>query len=97
MFQYRSFTKAHHRAPYDAIAPSNPALSAAGKTIVVTGGGGGTGRAISASFVEAGAAAIMLIGRSESSLKQAQAALPGIQSTRISCSSADITDPEAIE
>jgi len=97
MFQYGSFTKTHHRAPYDAIAPRNPALSAAGKTIVVTGGGGGIGRAISAVFVEAGAAAIMLIGRNESSLKQAQAALSGIQSTRISCSSADITDPVAIE
>jgi NAD(P)-dependent dehydrogenase (short-subunit alcohol dehydrogenase family) len=97
MFQYGSFTKTHHRAPYDAIAPRNPALSAAGKTIVVTGGGGGIGRAISAVFVEAGAAAIMLIGRNESSLKQTQAALSGIKSTRISYSSADITDPVAIE
>jgi FlaA1/EpsC-like NDP-sugar epimerase len=52
MFQYGSFTKVHHRAPYNAIAPSNPALSAAGKTIVITGGGGGIGRAISAAFVK---------------------------------------------
>jgi NAD(P)-dependent dehydrogenase (short-subunit alcohol dehydrogenase family) len=39
----------------------------------------------------------MLIGRNESSLKQAQAALSDIKSTRISYSSADITDPMAIE
>jgi NAD(P)-dependent dehydrogenase (short-subunit alcohol dehydrogenase family) len=99
MFQYGSFTKTHHRAPYDAIAPSNPTLSAAGKTIVITGGGGGIGRAISAAFVEAGAAAIMLIGRNESTLKQAQteATLSDKNSTWISYTSADITDPAAIE
>jgi len=97
MFKYRSFTKIYHHAPYDAIAPSNPALSAAGKTIVITGGGGGIGSAISAAFVEAGAAAIMLIGRTESSLEQAQAALSGMNSTSISYRSADTTDPVAVE
>lgn len=97
MFKYGSFTKAYHRAPYNAITPSNPNLSAAGKTIVITGGAGGIGKAMSAAFVEAGAAAIMLIGRNESSLKQAQAALSGTESTRISYTPADTTDVEAIE
>jgi NAD(P)-dependent dehydrogenase (short-subunit alcohol dehydrogenase family) len=48
-------------------------------------------------FVEAGAAAIILIGQNGSSLKQAQAALRDKTSTRISYSSANTTDPVAIE
>ncbi len=97
MFKYPSFTKAYHRAPYDAISPKSPALSMAGKVIVITGGGGGIGRAISAAFVEAGAAAIMLVGRNESSLKEAQAAISGKSPTSISYSPADTADPMAIE
>jgi len=36
-------TKSMHRDLYPAIEPTNPALSAKGKVIVVTGAGGGLG------------------------------------------------------
>jgi NAD(P)-dependent dehydrogenase (short-subunit alcohol dehydrogenase family) len=97
MFQYKSFTKTHHRSSYDAISPKDPAHSVRGKIILITGGGGGIGRAISSAFVEAGAAAIMLIGRTETSLKQAQAALSETTLTTISYACADTTDAIDIE
>lgn len=36
-------TKTIRRDPYDAISPTNPELSAAGKVIIITGGGTGLG------------------------------------------------------
>ena len=38
-------TKAMHRDLYPAVEPKNPALSAKGKVIVITGAGGGLGNA----------------------------------------------------
>lgn len=76
MFKYgTSFTKTCHHTSYPAISPTNPALSAAGKTIVITGGGSGIGLAIATAFVSAGAASIVLIGRTEEKLKSARATL----------------------
>lgn len=42
-------TKTIRRDPYGAISPTNPELSAAGKIIVITGGGTGLG-AVSSSL-----------------------------------------------
>ena len=36
-------TKSMHRDLYPAIEPTNPALSAKGKVIIITGAGGGLG------------------------------------------------------
>ncbi len=36
-------TKSMHRDLYPAIEPANPALSASGKVIIITGAGGGLG------------------------------------------------------
>lgn len=36
-------TKTIRRDPYEALSPTNPELSAAGKVIIVTGGGTGLG------------------------------------------------------
>lgn len=36
-------TKSMHRDLYPAIEPGNPALSAGGKVIIITGAGGGLG------------------------------------------------------
>jgi NAD(P)-dependent dehydrogenase (short-subunit alcohol dehydrogenase family) len=97
MFQYASFTKTYRRSSYDALSPKYSAHYVKGKTILITGGGGGIGSAISSAFVEAGAAAIMLVGRTESTLKQAQTALSGTNSTRISYNCADTTNAMDIE
>ena len=82
-------TKSMHRDVYPAVDPSNPALSAIGKIIIITGAGGGVGavsspnplpiskfspssrllcKAITRAWAQAGAAGIVLIGRTAETL-----------------------------
>lgn len=65
------FTSKFHHAPYDAISPTNPSLSTAGKTVLITGGGRGIGLAITTAFSQSGAAHIVITGRTRSSLVSA--------------------------
>ncbi|KAL4888403.1 hypothetical protein BDV59DRAFT_196457 [Aspergillus ambiguus] len=69
---FPSFTSIWHNDTYPAISPSRPELSAAGKTIVITGAGSGIGRAVALSFARAGARKIALIGRTETKLLETQ-------------------------
>ena len=91
------FTKTFHHTSYDAIAPNNPSLSAAGKVVFITGGGRGIGKGIATAFVEAGAKAIVIIGRSEASLKETKAELSRTGKSAIEYFIADITDVSAVE
>lgn len=60
---FPSLTKTWHSEAYDAISPSRPELSAKGKVIVITGGGGSVGGAAALAFAQAGATKIAVIGR----------------------------------
>jgi NAD(P)-dependent dehydrogenase (short-subunit alcohol dehydrogenase family) len=97
MSRHPSFTKAYHQTPSADISPSNPVLSAAGKVIVITGGGGGIGKAIAAAFIEAEASAIVLIGRTEATLKETKEELSTNTKSSISYFLADTTDPVTVE
>ncbi|KAK0647394.1 hypothetical protein DIS24_g7774 [Lasiodiplodia hormozganensis] len=59
----RNLTKTVHRTKYFAVDPANPAISAAGKTVLITGGATGIGYAIARSFAAAGAGILVLLAR----------------------------------
>ncbi|KAF5591043.1 reductase [Fusarium pseudoanthophilum] len=94
---FSSFTKAWHSEPYPFISPTRPELSAAGKNIVITGGGTGIGQATGIAFAQAGAKSIVIVGRRleqlQTSVKEIQAANP---STQVLFESGDVTKLESI-
>ena len=67
-----SLTEAWHNASYPAISPSNPALSVAGKTVFVTGGGVGIGFTTARAYAAAGASRIAISGRTEKTFLSAK-------------------------
>jgi NAD(P)-dependent dehydrogenase (short-subunit alcohol dehydrogenase family) len=94
---YPSFTEIFHRSPYPYTSPSNPILSAAGKVILITGGGTGIGKAIAAALSEARASVVILLGRTEAHLKATQAELSLVTTTKGDYFVADITDQVTVE
>ncbi|KAF4436656.1 peroxisomal short-chain alcohol dehydrogenase [Fusarium acutatum] len=64
-----------HSTVYDAIDPSRPSLSQAGRTILITGGSAGIGYAIAENFALAGANKIIITGRTRPKLDEAIARL----------------------
>lgn len=91
------FTKVSHKKPYAAISPSNPSLSAEGKTIVITGGSEGIGYAIVAAFAAAGAANIIILSRRAEMLEEAKKNIAQeYHNTRIHTFPASIDDAEKV-
>ncbi|MCJ1401958.1 hypothetical protein MMC11_005175 [Xylographa trunciseda] len=74
-FFTHSFTRHYHRDAYPALSPTLPAVSAAGKTILVTAGHTGIGYSISANFARAGAAHVVIVGRRPDVVEKARAEL----------------------
>ncbi|EHK45780.1 uncharacterized protein TrAtP1_012839 [Trichoderma atroviride] len=70
-----SITDKTHKSSYPAISPSRPALSQAGRTVLVTGGSGGIGYGIALAFATAGADKVIIVGREEAKQKAAAAKL----------------------
>ncbi|KAJ5495923.1 hypothetical protein N7539_001039 [Penicillium diatomitis] len=87
-----SLTRTWHNASYPAISPHRPESAATGKTIIITGAGSGIGRATAQSFAKAGAQKIVLIGRTEASLRETAKTLTCNTSVQV----ADVTDEEAL-
>lgn len=93
-----TFTEKWHTTSYDAINPSRPELSAAGKSIVITGAGQGIGAAAARSFAQAGAAHIALFGRTNSTLDKKAAELEAVfPNTKFHVYTADVTDATSVE
>jgi NAD(P)-dependent dehydrogenase (short-subunit alcohol dehydrogenase family) len=90
-----SFTKTYHTKPYPFISPNRPELSAAGRNIVITGGGTGIGNAIAVGFAQAGAKSVAIIGRRIEKLKSDAAAISAAasdKSTHVLYEQADLLD-----
>jgi len=68
-------THTHHRDTYPSISPTKPSLTQAGKTILITGGGGGIGFEIARSFAKASASRVIIVGRRAGLLDEALAKL----------------------
>ncbi|MCJ1385590.1 hypothetical protein MMC17_008713 [Xylographa soralifera] len=81
-----SFTRNYHQAPYPALSLTQPALSAAGKTILIT-----------TSFALAGATHIVLVGRRADVLEQARTSLSVAHpATTFHAFAGSITDPARV-
>lgn len=92
-----SFITQIRRGPYDAIAPTQPQLSAAGKTVLVTGGATGIGFSIAKHFAAAGATTVILFARRPQSLADAAAAIAKEHpNTQILTYSVDVSNLQAI-
>jgi NAD(P)-dependent dehydrogenase (short-subunit alcohol dehydrogenase family) len=63
-------TKKIHRTVPPALSPSLPENSAAGKIVVITGGGTGIGAATARVWVQAGAAGVIVTGRRKEKLDE---------------------------
>jgi NAD(P)-dependent dehydrogenase (short-subunit alcohol dehydrogenase family) len=92
------FTKKYHKKPYPAINPTQPALSAAGKTILITAGHTGIGYAIAQNFATASAANIIILARRLEVLEKAANDLSAAHpTTKVHIFAASITDHNAIK
>jgi len=61
--KHTEVTKTVHGDVYPAISPTRPALTQAGRTILVPGGGSGVGLSIARSFIQASASTVIILGR----------------------------------
>lgn len=94
---FPTYTKQWHNDVYPDIDASRPELSVKGKRVVVTGGAGGIGAATAEAFSVAGAAEVVILGRTQRTLEATKVAI----STRHSAAEiipivADIADIESV-
>lgn len=96
--QLPSFTKNFHHDVYDAIDPTRAELSLAGKNVLVTGGGQGIGAAITSTFAIAGAANIIILGRTLDTLNAVKSKVESREGnkSKVHVFQADISDETRI-
>lgn len=92
---YPSFTSIQHHESYPAIDPTRLELSAAGKVILISGGGKGIGGAITSSFARAGAKDIIITGRDRDALEACKAQVGKSSQSRVHVFVGDVRDEKA--
>ncbi|KAK7541483.1 hypothetical protein IWX49DRAFT_613115 [Phyllosticta citricarpa] len=97
--QQWKYTPTVHRDVYPAIDPrSNPALSQAGKIVVITGASSGIGaEGLAPAFAHSGASAIVLAARRLDNLRAVEARIAAINpAIKTLCVATDVTDPHSV-
>jgi NADP-dependent 3-hydroxy acid dehydrogenase YdfG len=92
-------TRGVHRSMYPFLEPNNPALSAAGKSVLITGVSGGIGRALAQAWTTAGAKVIIITGRKIDILHDVKKQLKSLEKieTKIVLMAADITREDDVK
>jgi len=87
----------YHTTPYASIDVTRPELSAAGKVVLITGGGSGLGFAFAQHFAMAGCTSIVITGRRQDVIDDAKRALEKEYSAlRVLAMQGDVTDKQAV-
>ncbi|GAM91401.1 hypothetical protein ANO11243_094510 [Dothideomycetidae sp. 11243] len=98
MAPFPSPTKIWHSETYPSLSPARPELSAANKTVLITGVGTGIGAETARYFARAGAARIALLGRREQPLIDTKADIektyPGVE---VFVAATDVTDSRQVD
>lgn len=95
---FPSLTRSWHSKAYPAIDPARPELSAKGKVVVITGGGGSIGGAAALAFAKAGSKAIGIIGRRTEPLKRTKAEIEkAVQDVRVLVVPGDLSNANSMK
>ncbi|KAI0485120.1 NAD(P)-binding protein [Xylariaceae sp. FL0804] len=90
-------TKQIRRDVYPLLEPTQPALSAKGKTVLITGVTGGIAKVIAEFWAKAGVSGIVITGRKTDVLEQAAARLRSLApDAKVLAYAADITDEASV-
>lgn len=95
---FPSPTTSWHTTTYASLSPTRPSLSAAGKSVLITGGGTGIGAETARTFAAAGAARIALVGRRQQPLLETKAAIQReFPAVDVFVASADVTRKSEVD
>ena len=95
---FPSLTKEWHNEPYPAIDPTKPQFSLKGKTVVITGGSRGIGKATALAFAAAGTSILGLTARTTAALEPVKAEISkSFPGTKVHIFAADVLDTSALK
>lgn len=94
---FPKYTATYHTTSYPSISPTNPSLSAKGKTVIVSGAAGAIGSATIQAFAKAQATKFAILGRTESTLLSTKASIEAsFPGTKVSMHVTDVASESSV-